>query len=83
MSKLDQALLDPTSVYKLPDDVIKDNSLTQEQKVKILHRWEYDARALQVADEENMPVLSGKERDSMLSRVLDALHALGASAAQR
>jgi hypothetical protein len=79
MSKFKQALLDPTSVYKHPMDVVNDNSLSREQKIQVLHRWEYDARELQVAEEENMPDLSGEQRSSMLSRVLDALHNLGAS----
>jgi hypothetical protein len=79
--KLDQALLDPTSVYALPQDVVKDASLTREQKIQILHRWEYDARELQIAEEENMPDLTREQRSSMLSRVLDALHELGASSA--
>jgi hypothetical protein len=79
MSKLERALLDPTQVYKLPQEVVEDNSLTREQKIQILHRWEYDARELQVAEEENMPDLTSEQRGSMLSRVLDALHALGAS----
>lgn len=79
MSKLEQALLDPTSVYKHPMDVVRDSSLTREQKIQILHRWEYDARELQVAEEENMPELTSEKQGSMLSRVLDALHELGAS----
>ncbi|MBS0351752.1 MAG: hypothetical protein JSR33_11325 [Proteobacteria bacterium] len=80
MSQFDQALLDPTSIYKQPMDVVSDDSLTRDQKIQVLHRWEYDARELQVAEEENMPDLSKEQRTSMLSRVLDALHSLGASA---
>lgn len=80
MSKYEQALLDPLSVYEFPMEVVEDAELTREQKIQILHRWEYDARELQVAEEENMPDLTDEHRSSMLSRVLDALHALGASA---
>jgi len=80
--KFEQALLDPTSVYALPMDVVKDNSLTRDQKIQILHRWEYDAHELQVAEEENMPDLTPKGGSSMMSRVLDALHALGATGAE-
>ena len=78
MSKFDQALLNPTSMYKLPVEVVRDNSLTREQKIQILHRWEYDARELQIAEEENMPELA-EEKGSMLSRVLDALYSLGSA----
>ena len=77
MSKFEQALLNPTSIYKLPVEVVEDDSLTREQKIQILHRWEYDARELQIAEEENMPELA-EEKGSMLSRVLDALYSLGA-----
>ena len=80
MNKYEQALLDPLSVYTFPMQVVEDASLTREQKIQVLHRWEYDARELQVAEEENMPDLTAEQRTSMLSRVLDALHALGASA---
>jgi hypothetical protein len=77
MSKFEQALLNPTSIYQLPVEVVQDNSLTREQKIQILHRWEYDARELQIAEEENMPELA-EEKGSMLSRVLDALYSLDA-----
>lgn len=80
MTDFQKALLDPTSVYKLPGEVVKDDSLSREQKIQILHRWEYDARELQVAEEENMPELTKHKKGSMLSRVLDALHKLNASA---
>jgi len=68
-----QALLDPTQVFNHPADVLREQTLTREEKIKILRRWEYDARDLEVADEENMcggPV-------SSLGDVLQALHRLG------
>lgn len=77
MSRFDKALLNPTSVYNLPMEVVNDNALTREQKIQILERWEYDARELQIAEEENMPELTTDPHGSMFSRVLDALHALG------
>lgn len=54
--KIDQekANLDPTSVFSTPEDVYNEETLTQEQKISILRRWEYDARELAVAEEENM-----------------------------
>lgn len=79
MTDFQKALLDPTSVYQRPEEVVKDSGLSREQKIQILHRWEYDARELQVAEEENMPELTKHKKGSMLSRVLDALHALNAS----
>lgn len=51
---IEQAMLDPTSVFSCPADVMDEQSLTGEQKVKILRQWEYDARQLEVAEDENM-----------------------------
>ncbi len=51
---IEQAMLDPTNAFASPEDVFNEQSLTRDQKVKILRRWEYDARELEVADEENM-----------------------------
>ncbi len=73
MTDIDKALLDPTSVFKAPEDVIKARDLTREQKIEILRRWEYDARELEVADDESM---TGGNSD-LLQRVLESLSALG------
>lgn len=78
MSKFEQALLNPTNIYQKPMDVVHDESLSRDQKIQILRQWEYDARELQVAEEENMPELTPREKGSMLSRVLEALNELGA-----
>ncbi len=73
---LEKAMLDPTAVFRNPEDVLQQAELSQTQKIEILRRWEYDARALEVAEEENM---AGAEPSDVLDRVLSALHALGAS----
>lgn len=70
----EKALLDPASVFERPADVFDEPSLTREQKIKILRRWEYDARDLEVAEEENM---AGGPPD-MLDEILDVLHRLDA-----
>ncbi len=76
-TKYEKAMLNPTSVYRLPMEVVNDRMLTKEQKIKVLQQWEYDAKELQTAEEENMPELTEEKKGSMLSRVLEALHALG------
>ncbi|MBE9159582.1 hypothetical protein IQ265_22505 [Nodosilinea sp. LEGE 06152] len=73
---IDKAIVNPLSAFATPLEVCNNQELTLEQKVEILHRWEYDARELQVAAEENM---AGGE-DVSLEDVLAALHQLGASA---
>ncbi|MEE9452385.1 MAG: hypothetical protein V3V61_06490 [Gammaproteobacteria bacterium] len=75
MTKLEQALSDPSGVYRTPDEVVKDPDLTRKEKIKILHVWHYDALDLAVASEENM---AGSDEDSMLlPQILQALRALG------
>jgi hypothetical protein len=54
MVDVEKALLDPGLVFKTPDDVVISNELSREQKITILRRWEYDARELEVAEEEGM-----------------------------
>ncbi len=74
MIDVKQAMLDPTSVFKDPTDVVADENLSRDQKIEILHRWEYDARELEVAEEEaGMAVL----QPDMFDRVIQALHTLG------
>ncbi len=72
---LEKAMLDPTAVFRNPEDVLQRAELTESQKIEILRRWEFDARALEVAEEENM---AGAQSSDVLDRVLSALHALGA-----
>lgn len=69
-----KALLNPAREFDRPMDVTTEQSLTQEQKIQVLRRWEYDALELEVAEEENM----GGGSPSMLSEILDALHRLNA-----
>ncbi len=73
MIDLKKAMLDPTMVFKDPKDVVANVELTRDQKIEILRRWEYDARQLEVAEEEaGMAV----RQPDMFDRVVQALHAL-------
>jgi hypothetical protein len=74
MIDVKQAMLDPTSVFNDPTEVVADGDLSHDQKVEILRRWEYDARELEVAEEEaGMAV----RRADMFDRVLQAMQTLG------
>ena len=53
---LDQARLDPASIFNHPQDVIAARGLTEEEKKSILSRWQEDADALLRAADEGMPV---------------------------
>jgi len=76
MIDFEQALINPCGEFTRPEDVLHQKSLTREQKIRVLRRWEYDARELEVAEEENM----GGGPPSMLDEVLNALHSLGSEA---
>ena len=71
---LESAMADPSLAFGQPQDVVADQRLTIDFKVKVLKQWEADARQLAVAEEEGM---TGGE-ESMLNRVRKALQALGA-----
>ncbi len=73
MIDVNKGMLDPTMVFKDPKDVVANVDLTRDQKIEILRRWEYDARQLEVAEEEaGMAV----RHPDMFDRVVQALHAL-------
>jgi hypothetical protein len=68
----DQALLTPQKIFDLPMEVVETDSLTIEQKLKVLKRWEADAYDLEVASDENM--IGGES--SRLGEVRRAIHDL-------
>jgi hypothetical protein len=72
---LAKALLDPARVFPDPGAVLEEPGLSDAQRIEILRRWEYDARELEVADEEGFPP---RPPGRLLEAVLSALHSLGA-----
>ena len=44
MIDVNKAMLDPTSVFKDPEEVVASDELNLVQKIEILRRWHYDAR---------------------------------------
>jgi hypothetical protein len=69
---MDQALLDPGSVFATPEALLLHDGLTKQQKIEILRRWEYDASETCVAVEEGMP----DGESDLLRRILLALDQL-------
>ena len=78
MVDVKKALLNPSTVFERPEEVVQSNELSRDQKIEILGRWEYDVRQLQVADEESMT--APRPEPVTLDAVLKALRALGAPA---
>jgi len=55
MSKLKMDKLEhPATFYAAPDDIVKDNNLSAEEKKKALDSWEQDARQQLTASNEGM-----------------------------
>lgn len=74
-SNLEKALIDPSKVFKAPQDVLTHSGFSTADKIKILRRWEFDIREMEVAEEENMTV-ANKHKKVHLDDVLEALHNL-------
>ena len=72
ITDMDQAILNPASVFATPEAVLLHESLSKQQKIELLGRWAYDASEICVAVEEGMP---GGENNT-LRQVLVALDQL-------
>jgi len=72
----EKAILDPSSVFRTPEEVLEDTDLSHAQKREILRRWAYDASKLSTAEGEGM---AGGE-PSLIQQVVDALDKLAADA---
>jgi hypothetical protein len=78
MIDLKKALINPSAIFKDPQEIVETSDLSREQKIELLRRWEYDARALAVADEEGMA--PADPQPVILDKILGALRSLGAPA---
>jgi hypothetical protein len=77
---IDQAKLDPASVFHAPEDVLQ-ASLAPEDKKSILLRWEEDADALIRATDEGMePSDNRRSPGELLAAIQAALETLEDSA---
>ena len=74
---LDQAKLDPQSVFHAPNDVLGSPDLSQEDKKAILIRWADDVEALLRATGEGMPPPDNRRSPAELLRAVhEALESL-------
>ena len=67
-----KAKKNPAAFFDHPKEILHNTALSHEHKVIILKAWEYDARELEVAEEENMV----GDTPSLLYDVLEALRLL-------
>lgn len=71
-----EKIFNPASVFKKPQDIIADKTVSHADKIAILKQWAYDEREKSVAEEENMQN-PGNQKDNLLDEILKALLALG------
>lgn len=76
---LEQAKLDPQSVFRTPSDVLAASGLSPEDKKAILIRWEADVEALLRATEEGMPPSDSRSPAELLRIVHEAIELLQSS----
>jgi len=69
---IEKAKFNPAAGFKSPQEVAASQELSREQKIEILQRWEQEATAMEVAEEEGMPGPQAK----LLQPIRDALHTL-------
>ncbi|MFC4346862.1 hypothetical protein ACFO5Q_03275 [Kordiimonas lipolytica] len=72
MISFQQAKNDPACCFDHPADVVTSADLSDEQKIEILQRWEYDASEEAVAEEEGMR----GAKESLLREIVLSLNAL-------
>jgi len=79
-ARFDDLLTDMTKIYAHPDDIVDDDALSHQQRVKLLQHWEFDLREDMVASEENMTSAPSQQGASaeLLRDVRKALQAIGA-----
>jgi hypothetical protein len=73
---IEQAKLDPATVFRRPKDVLRADGMSPEDKKAILLRWEADAKALIRATEEGMPPSDNRGPGELLREVQAALQTL-------
>ena len=74
MATVDEKLMNPAKYYASPADVVVDDMLSQEEKVRVLSAWRLDAERLSESSNEGM---TGGEKPR-LREVALAQHSLEA-----
>ena len=74
---LKRALLVPSAVFESPAAVVTAEGRTYEQRIEILRRWEFDARAMRVGGEAEGAAGGGDHGPPLLDRIRAALRELG------
>ena len=70
---LQQAKLDPGSIFKSVNQIVISKELSLQQKIDLLERWAYDEKELAVAEEENMLCTSKCDYSDKLAEIIKAI----------
>ena len=75
---LDTAIFNPASVFKKPEEILKDAkiTLTREQKIRALQTWQYDIQLRRIAEEENMHSNQDETDVKLEDEIISALNQL-------
>ena len=75
---VDRAIFNPASVFKKPEEILKDAkfTLTREQKIRALQTWQYDIQLRRVAEEENMHSNQDETDEKLEDEIISALYIL-------
>jgi hypothetical protein len=75
----DHAIADPRAAFSHPQDILHAEGLSEQQKLKLLTRWEENEKALIRAAGEGM---GGGEQPSLLQDVEEAIQAISGGGEQ-
>lgn len=70
---LDAAMLDPTTVFDDPDDVVASGVLTPDQKATVLERWSVEAERVAASDDVRPDAAAEAARQAARARAARAL----------
>jgi hypothetical protein len=76
MSRVEDILRDPSAAFPEPGDVLSQEDLSRDDKVRILRQWRYDLVQLQVASGENL--IGDAEGAAQLTKIDEYLRQLSA-----
>ena len=65
--------------YGAPADILRDDDLNRDEKVRLLQQWRDDKKSYMRASEEGMP---GEDRAELLNQIKDALLSLQENSAR-
>jgi hypothetical protein len=82
----DEEIENPAATFDRPSQIIKDRTLTEQEKQAALDNWEQDDRDLMTASDEGMREIDANQKqrgDDQLDEVLQAMRELGGKRTQK